>query len=85
MQASKPIFDADVFVELCRERGWDQPVKRAKALGFHVGTVTRLESGERKPGLAFANRCRRIFGLEDYVRLFPLPPVEAEEATDERS
>lgn len=82
MQASRDIdFDTQLWRELCEQRGWGQPVQRAKALGVHVGHVTRIEKGERTPGLAFANKCRRIFGLEDYVRLFPLPPVD-EEVTD---
>ncbi|WP_460541398.1 hypothetical protein [Glycomyces halotolerans] len=81
MQASEQeIFDWDVFDELCRERGWDRPSERANALGVHIGTVMRLEAGERRPGLTFANRCRRVFGLENFVRLFPLP--NPEEASD---
>lgn len=77
MQASdQQIFDRAVFDKLCRSRGWSRPIQRAKGLGFHVGTVTRIETGERQPGLAFANKCREVFGLENYVRLFPLPPTE---------
>lgn len=82
MQASKPAepFDTDAFIALCQARGWDQPVRRAEALGFHVGTLTRIESGKRQPGLAFALACRRTFGLEAFARLFPI----TEEAHDAR-
>lgn len=75
-------FDRDVFESLCVEAGLDKDAKRARALGVHQSTVYRIQNGEQTPSLQFANACRRIFGLEAFVKLFPLSTTE--ESTDER-
>lgn len=74
--AQAEIFDRDLFEQLCRSRGWDKDAERARALGVNQSTIHRVQNGEQRPGLEFANICRRVFGLESYVRLFPLPANE---------
>jgi len=75
-------FDRDFFEALCVEAGLDKDAERARALGFHQSTVYRIQNGEQTPSLQFANACRRVFGLEAFVKLFPLSTIE--EPTDER-
>jgi transcriptional regulator with XRE-family HTH domain len=71
--SSDEAFDRDLFVQLCRSRGWDRDAERARALKVSQSTIHRLQSGEQRPALKFANECRRVFGLENFVKLFPLP------------
>lgn len=75
-------FDRELFEELCIESGLDRDSQRAKALEVDQATVYRVQAGVVNPSLRFANACRRVFGLEAYVQLFPLKPTE--ETTDER-
>jgi transcriptional regulator with XRE-family HTH domain len=74
-------FDRELFEALCVEAGLDKDAERARALGFHQSTVYRIQNGEQTPSLQFANACRRVFGLEAFVNLFPLATTE--ETADE--
>lgn len=66
-------FDRDLFVELCRTKGLTRDAQRARALQVSQSTIYRVQNGDQSPSLKFANECRRVFGLENYVKLFPLP------------
>jgi len=74
---NREVFNREVFDQLCAERGWDRDAEKARGLGVSQSTIYRIQTGEQTPSLRFANQCRVVFGLEDYVRLFPLPPKEA--------
>lgn len=69
-------FDLSLFEELCRSRNLLTLSERANALGVWPSTIARVQTGEIRPGLRLANGCRRLFGLENYVRLFPLTSPE---------
>lgn len=79
----EPKFNRELFNQLCERNKLDTDAKRANALGVEWTTVYRIRTGERGPGLRFANACRRLFGTRAHSRLFPL--AETEETTDARS
>jgi transcriptional regulator with XRE-family HTH domain len=74
-------FDRELFQELCVEAGLQTDAERARALGVHQSTILRNQSGDASPSLQFALACRRVFGLEAFAQLFPIPK---EAAADER-
>jgi transcriptional regulator with XRE-family HTH domain len=76
-------FNRELFEQLCRANGWDRDAERARVLRVSQSTIHRIQSGEQRPALKFANQCRRVFGLENFVRLFPLP--DREEPSDANS
>lgn len=69
-------FNRALFEELCRSEGLKTDSEVARALGVQSSTVLRIRSGENTPSLRFANECRRVFGLDAFVRLFPIPARE---------
>lgn len=73
-------FNRDLFQELCRSHGLVTDSKCARAFGVKPSTIMRIRSGETSPSLRVANECRRVFGLEAFLKLFPLERKEAADA-----
>lgn len=65
-------FDRELFRELRRSHGLLTDSQCARALGVKPSTIKRIQSGETSPSLRVANECRRVFGLEAFLGLFPL-------------
>lgn len=78
MATATASFNRSLFEELCRSEGLKTDSQVARAIGVKPSTIHRIRSGEITPGLRVANQCRRLFGLDAYVRLFPI----SEEAPD---
>lgn len=75
-------FNREFFRELRRSHGLLTDSQCARALGVKPSTIKRIQSGETSPSLRLANECRRVFGLEAFLELFP---VESKtEATNAR-
>ncbi|MEU5155626.1 hypothetical protein [Glycomyces sp. NPDC021274] len=79
---SEPFFNRELFNELCDGKQLTTDAERARALGVEGTTVYRVRTGQRHPGLRFANACRQLFGIRAYTRLFPLAKEESRDESE---
>lgn len=58
------------FDDLTTKRGWSTDQDRAAGLKVSASTISRIRSGEQRPGGRFVDACVRVFGALAYDRLF---------------